>query len=1223
MKDRFFDKIDWAAFWTATLVTFAVYFFTLGPSVGLEDSGELATAGAHLGVPHPPGYPFWTFCSWLFCKAFFWVTYMGHPTPAWCISLFSATAGAFAAGFTAMLICRSGRDFLGGGTDGGSGTTPARASAPRTASGWGIPAPLPMEGVNSWLCFGGGVAGALTFALSPVEWSQSTIVEIYSLNAFFLMWVFLLSYRWMRKPSDFILWFTAFVFGLGLTNYQVLLFAIVPLALVIAMKNIGMFRDVFIYLMPVALTYQIMQIGCLQRADQYMQSDVINKHMPVLQTAGCPSSAVIVVGIVFLVVAVVAAAVLKKRGEGEKARLAVLAFGGFGAALVFLAATIFAGPAKWEGVSAAIAPLISPRTYALVASFIAASVVLAVAAAVVEDDERRIWEGKSLPYLVGAAVCALVAIAVAANVPAAGDLGYRGTAYPWGKSIAMFCVPLVALFALCSFTKKGLAFAIPVAGLHIAAFVLLKSGAMNGLTHPCSWWFCWPIAWNFVLLALVWATLPNGRSVAGAAFFAQLGVSFYAYMPIVSDLRNPPMNWGYPRTWEGFKHAIQRGQYEAIGIPSFSGEAILATEWADFVAKHGKSAFLMWFVGKIASCQEFFRFVSNQMGNYFQDVRVQFTDLLIPFALVPFAAGHWIVKKENRKAFWQWMVPAFVCFLLMSFLLLMLANVKGDLQDGFIQKVKFISSHAMLALWIGYGLVFAAVYGISFAAKKEMLRGARAKTAAIAVAAAMILVSFAYPLIDNYCGNYRLGVNEIAFKLGGSEQNGHTFGWQFGAYQLDGAKAIKEQITADEEPLPDPDWPPAMDPFSIFFGGTDPGRFVPTYMIYSADFRPDVYLITQNALADGTYMSVERDLYGDEIWIPSNDDSAEAFNVYVDEVQRGVRPANGDLKIENGRVQVTGALGVMEINGILTKMMWDHDRLRHSFYVEESYVIPWMYPYLSPHGLIMKLNADRTPYDPKTAAKDRDFWDWYTRRLLSDPMYRRDFAGQKSFSKLRAAIAGLYLKQGRYADAAQAYREACLLYPASPEASFRYAQEILLPSRRWDTVLELMDYTDYLDPNNKRTTNLRGYVGSLRSLLAQIEALEPKRRAGTLTPVERVTLASALFQIGRVGEAAQLVRPIADSAANPSELQVLAQIFLAAHLDADAEKVLQKFLKAAPNASAEMWIELAKIQHRSGRKTAAQQSFIAGYRLDAKGIFERLQKDQELFELAAPLFQRK
>ena len=113
-KDSFFSKLDWAAFWTATVITMAVYFFTLGPSVGLEDSGELATAAANLGVPHPPGYPFWTFCCWLFCKAFSWVTYMGHPTPAWAVSLCSATFGAFAAGFTAMLICRSAHDFIGG-----------------------------------------------------------------------------------------------------------------------------------------------------------------------------------------------------------------------------------------------------------------------------------------------------------------------------------------------------------------------------------------------------------------------------------------------------------------------------------------------------------------------------------------------------------------------------------------------------------------------------------------------------------------------------------------------------------------------------------------------------------------------------------------------------------------------------------------------------------------------------------------------------------------------------------------------------------------------------------------------------------------------------------------------------------------------------------------------------------------------------------------------------
>ncbi|MBQ6915616.1 MAG: hypothetical protein IJQ65_07835, partial [Kiritimatiellae bacterium] len=388
-------------------------------------------------------------------------------------------------------------------------------------------------------------------------------------------------------------------------------------------------------------------------------------------------------------------------------------------------------------------------------------------------------------------------------------------------------------------------------------------------------------------------------------------------------------------------------------------------------------------------------------------------------------------------------------------------------------------------------------------------------------------------------------------------------------------------------------------------------------------FRPDVYLITQNALADDTYMSVERDLYGDEIWIPSKEDSAEAFNVYVDEVQRGVRPANGALKIENGRVQVTGALGVMEINGILTKMMHDHDRLRHSFYVEESYVIPWMYPYLSPHGLIMKINANPTPYDAKTAAKDADFWDWYVRRLLDDPMYRRDFAGQKSFSKLRAAIAGLYGKQGRHRECAQAFREAVLLYPASPEATFRYAQESLLTFRRWDTALELMDYTDSIDPNNRRTEGLRNYIVRVRTLTTETQRLEQLRREKKMTPQDVFMLARCYFEMGRVREAGELAKGLVDGVGDAQSLQALSRILIDSRLDADAEKCLNKYLKLNPQGDADAWAELAKIQHRAGRRQAAQQSFIAGYRIDAQGLFGRLQKDQELYEIAAPLFQKR
>src|SRR5439155_402987 len=67
---------------------------------------------------------------------------------------------------------------------------------------------------------------------------------------------------------------------------------------------------------------------------------------------------------------------------------------------------------------------------------------------------------------------------------------------------------------------------------------------------------------------------------------------------------------------------------------------------------------------------------------------------------------------------------------------------------------------------------------------------------------------------------------------------------------------------------------PEMARDTILFGGTDPGRFAPTYMIFCESFIPpskkpndpnfdrrDVYIITQNALADGTYLSYIRAHY--------------------------------------------------------------------------------------------------------------------------------------------------------------------------------------------------------------------------------------------------------------------------------------------------------------------------------------------------------------------------
>ncbi len=1296
----FFRRIDWTAFWGATLIAFLVYFFTLGPSVGLEDSGELATAADHLGVPHPPGYPFWSLCCWIFCRLFSWVTYMGQPTPAWSVALFSAVAGAFAAGCTAMLICRSGSDMLDSIPADDAEKDDDRAKK------------------NAWMSLAGGVGGSLVFAFSPVEWSQSTIVEIYSLNALFLMAVFLLSYRWMRKPSDRILWLTAFIFGLGLTNYQVLLLAAVPLAIMIALRNIRLFRDFCLILIPIGLTAKVLQIGSMLRANAYMSADVINKFEPLTKTTSCPNELILILGCLLLIAAPLVGAFLAHRKD-PRAQRGALYTGAAGVALILLAATIFTGPATWSTThEIVVAPLVEPVRYAWLAAFLAGACVCSLGAAFAPKDltirDDRVWK-----WLAAAGVCTVLAILIAGGMKSADAAGYAGKAFSFAKPTLLLLGGVIALFALVLTTPRGLAYAIPVSAVQITVFILLAKGAMNGLTHPLSWWFLWPVVWNFVMLALALVTLPNGKAIATATFFAELGVSFYAYMPIVSDLRNPPMNWGYPRTWEGFKHAIMRGQYEAIKMP-------------DFFSKSGFELFL------------------KQLGFYFQDLRMQFTLVAAALALIPFALWKVVLGKKDGaakprtvNAAWiaaglyvavaalvivfsevcesltdgevplrldkllllllailalvglvamcvrqtvvvynmirgrahdehttssplpfrlafsaddvsqQWLIAVGICFGIMSLFLVALAGVKGDIQDGFIQKVKFISSHGMFSLWIGYGLAV----GLSVANRllklllKNNASAQKLAFTALCVAAGCVAL---IPIYENYTND------KLVFAMGSAEQNGHTFGWQFGNYQLRGANAMREELLDDEEPLPNPMWPEEMEPSAIFFGGTDPGRFVPTYMIYSARVRPDVYLITQNALADDTYMSVERDLYGDEIWIPSKEDSAESFNIYVSEVQSGKRAANADLKIENGRVQVTGALGVMEINGVLTKMMFDHERLRHAFYVEESYVIQWMYPYLTPHGLIMKINPDKGALNASIVRNDMEFWDWYQRRLLRDPAFRRDFPAQKSFSKLRAAIAGLYTHAGYFSVADQAFREAVLLYPASPEATFRYAQEVLMPMSRWDAIRDLLDYTDRVDPNNSRTKQLRNYINRLQSVTATISQLQAKAAKSPLSAREYITLAQSQQSVGRNGQAADAVRKaLAASDGNNFEVLYAAGILLAqcgqrgdaanaikraaamippnldlrarrdmasilaeGGLNAEAETVLNDYLRHQ-SQDAEAWLQLALIKDALGQVQSSQQAIIQAYQLNKDLAARRLGESEKLQKIAAPLFRRR
>ncbi len=214
----FFSVRDKIAFFVASLVAFAGYWYTLAPSVTLEDSGGFLTAAHNLGVPHPPGYPIWTMLSW----AWQWIIPFGSV--AWRVNLLSAFLGALAVGLTALLISKSGRVM---------------------ASRCGFLQRIQGETVVSRIILASSVSASLLLAFSPAMWSQSVITEVYTLNAFFLMATLVLLYRWsFETERRGRLYLAAFLWGVSLTNHQtlVLLTVAFPTFVWFADRKLG--RDV-------------------------------------------------------------------------------------------------------------------------------------------------------------------------------------------------------------------------------------------------------------------------------------------------------------------------------------------------------------------------------------------------------------------------------------------------------------------------------------------------------------------------------------------------------------------------------------------------------------------------------------------------------------------------------------------------------------------------------------------------------------------------------------------------------------------------------------------------------------------------------------------------------------------------------------------------------------------------------------------------------------------
>jgi tetratricopeptide (TPR) repeat protein len=1202
-----FRSIDWLTFGLTTLLIFIGYMLTLSPDLTLEDSGELAVGSMYAGVPHPPGYPVWTVFTWIFTKI------IPFSNIAFRVSVASAVAASLACGLLALLTSRGSSMIIESIAD--------------------------LKGIDrkseNSICLVSGFVAAMLLAYNGFMWSQAIIVEVYPFSVLSLLGVLSCLLRWMYAPHQrrYIYW-AAFLFGICITNHQTLLVGAMGLEIAIIAAHPKLGRDLLV-------------INCL-----------------------C-----------------------------------------------------------WVG-----GMFVDPGSFKDVA----------------------------------------------------------------GKHNMLYNIFM--LVGLCS-----------VAGL---AWLIIKTQAL--LTE-------WK---SVVLIGILWA----------------VGVGFYLYMPIAS-MSNPPMNWGYPRTVEGFFHALSRGQYERANPSNFFTDPL--------------------------------HFLS-QIAWYIRGAVDEFTLSYLIFALVPFA---FIPRMQNRER--AWMIGLGGMFLCLGGLLLVMLNPTPDRQSSQLNKVFFTASYVPISLWVGYGMtltvawlltnfqrarfwaligagsaVLAAMLGLHWAITSRWgdIPGAEGVGAFFKELGymqqhlverglgslpvwgalwvfALVIVFLAGMLF--WRARIKLVVVLTVFALmpiasllshwADNEQRGHLFGFYFGHDMFtppftapDGSLSYDPKLRAElmKDPAKAKLIYPEMDRDAVLYGGTDPGRFCPTYMIFDESFIPpncrrdpnfdrrDVYIITQNALADNTYLAyirahynrsaqidppffqkflptqfpntfhndtralawldtmfeglgakiersrrcgtswfkdsdflnvkdlaskisrngeplgkflydscsketqtlldnksdesalkrgLEKDLneilqngsiynsdrfknvklpvlilhsvdnapegkpqtiawantsvrlnrrmleeaypqdiaktlggvFPDtEIHTASNEDSAASFNEYISDATkraehdarfpnegRQIRPGE-DVHFDGGRVQVSGQVAVMAINGLLTKTIFDKN-LDHEFYVEESFPLDWMYPYLSPFGVIMKINRQPVDITPDMIARDHEFWSKFSERLTGnwitydttvdqvcdwaekvyyhhdssgfkgDPKFVRDDDGQKAFSKLRSSIGGIYQWRSDYRggpeqercrkEAEFAFKQAFAYCPYSPEAVYRFVQ-LLLKSGRVNDAIRIAKTCQKLDPLNGQITGL-------------IEQLENSRKQASLEGTRSVmTQIERMIQARQTNEAARMLEDLA--ARNPNDPTVLMSIASAYVQLGDlnnSERTMKKMTEVAPD-SAETWYNLASLQ-AAQRKT--------------------------------------
>jgi len=270
----------------------------------------------------------------------------------------------------------------------------------------------------------------------------------------------------------------------------------------------------------------------------------------------------------------------------------------------------------------------------------------------------------------------------------------------------------------------------------------------------------------------------------------------------------------------------------------------------------------------------------------------------------------------------------------------------------------------------------------------------------------------------------------------------------------------------------------SLRPGMVYIGGTDEGRWIPELLNDTSEGERHV-IVTQNALADGTYLEFVRELYGERMNALTGADSQAAFQEYLADAQKRfhhdeqfpdepkqLRPGE-EVQMKENRVQVSGQVAVMAINEkLLQALMRKNPEV--SFALQESFPLRETYGNAAPLGPIMELGVQdvQGTFTAERVAQSVDYWRGLAQQLAVDPEASGSPDTLKSYSKLAVGQANLFAERQFSAEAEQAYRLSSQIWPGNVESASGLS-ELLLRTGRADEARALMDDFERKFPDQK------------------------------------------------------------------------------------------------------------------------------------------------------------